>query len=143
MKTINKILFILLLAVSAQAQFYFKVQPKSFLSMKGDTTTIVGIKASFIGNLDLSLTEDTLYNRTFYISFVTDEGNQINAFNTTSQLIVDDMIKAGATQSQAIGQMNAIIKELTFGTRLKKYQQAQLLAYKYGYGLLPLNQQNE
>lgn len=137
------LLFFASTAFSQTSGFYFKVQPKTFLSLKGDTTVIVGLQGRFVGNVDLDLKNDTLYHRTFYIAFITEDGELINGFNTNSQLIVDDMVKAGAPLSAAMGQMNVIIRDLTFGTRSQKYQKAQLLASKYGYVLLSINEQDE
>lgn len=128
-------------AINAQAQFIFKTVPKNFYTVKNDTITVTGIKCRFVGNIDLTLQDDTLYHRTFYISFVTSLGQEVNAFNTTSAEIAEDMIKSGATPGNAMSQMNTIIRDLELGTRTQKYSKAQLLAAKYGYALLPLNQQ--
>jgi hypothetical protein len=132
----KKITFLLLFsfALTANAQYTWKVTPKVFSDEIGQSRTIVGIQCK-----DVTVTEiDTVLNknRILFLCFVEDNGKIYRPRNINTSELVLDLVAAGVAPAAANAKVRAIMRALLVPTNDAEIRSfVELLAGLYGYTL--------
>ncbi len=133
------ILFLLLTSLGSNAQYVFKVVPKTFTDELGISRTVIGITAKSISSIDVDLNSEVI--RIFTIGFQLSDSTFLPKRTVDTEAFIQKSILAGAQEEQARTQIKDICYKLEYGTSLQKYNAAVLLAQLYGYALKPKDEQ--
>lgn len=139
MKNFLLLSFIVLSSV-CQAQYTFKVTPKTFTDEVGVSRTVTGIQARIVSNIEINLGIDV--SRTFFIQFQLQDNSFTGQRNATTDEFIAKAVSQGASEENATSQVRDICYKLEYGTSTQKYNAAVILAGMYGYQLLPKAEQD-
>lgn len=126
--------FCFIFSFAAQAQYIFKVTPKTFEDEIGQSRTIIGIQARILGPIDVSLLSNNI-ERSFYIAFQLSDSTMYGGRNASTSQFIERAVTNGIAQATAEANIKAIVQALEFGTRSQKYLAAKQLALIYGHTL--------
>lgn len=116
-----------------------KVKPKRCELPTGKVLNIIGINARFINEFPVSVAPIEAFS--FYIEFVTEDGDRRDAINANSHEFVGFLVSQGLPEAEAKVILAQTFAALLVGTREQRYEAISGLVSFYKYELLPIEEQ--